>query len=144
MRGLRIVAIGSAAVVAAVVALGVAEGVVVRLPLPARVLYWQGEVIRAGPAWSFPRTTVTIPVPFEGAVLVGEVHWDHSSAAALSVALVGEPTSCPAQVANETYYGPAWNETFGWTLAPGIYSFGAICGGWGNATVTTTIELVYG
>jgi hypothetical protein len=100
-----------------------------------QVLYAQGSVLRV------PGSAIldfTVPQP--GGFFVGSIYWDHSSVAA-TVAPLGSRLVCPEEPTG--YSGLPWTQWVNATLAPGTYEFGALCGGFGNGTVTQTIELVY-
>jgi hypothetical protein len=100
-----------------------------------QVLYAQGSVLRVPGS-----SAMDFTVPQPGGFFVGSINWDHSSASAM-VAPLGSHLLCPE--APTVYSGLPWTQWVNTTLAPGPYEFGALCGGFGNGTVTQTIELVY-
>jgi len=106
-------------------------------PVPGSVefvLYAQG---------SFLQVPGLVPGNFtlggEGGILVGSIHWDHTSVV-LVVGPLGSLLSCPIFGG---YAGSAWNQSFNRTLSSGTFGFGAFCGGFGNGTVTQAVEVVY-
>lgn len=100
-----------------------------------QVLYVQGSVVRV------PGTAnVEFTVPQPGGFFVGSILWDHSSVSAM-VAPLGSHPVCPDTPS--AYSGLPWTQWVNTTLAPGPYEFGALCGGFGNGTVTQIIEIVY-
>jgi hypothetical protein len=100
-----------------------------------QVLYAQGSVFHV-PGSAIKEFTVPQP----GGFFMGSINWDHSSVSAM-VAPLGSHLVCPE--APTGYGGLPWLQWVNTTLAPGTYEFGALCGGFGNGTVTQAIELVY-
>jgi hypothetical protein len=47
--------------------------------------------------------------------------------------------SCPALLG---YYGPPWTQSFNTPLAAGQYRSGALCSGFGNGTVTQSVQVI--
>lgn len=81
-----------------------------------------------------------LTVPASGAELLGTVEWDHTSSNGLWAVLQGTSANCTS--GGSHYSGPTWTQHLSTVLRPGQYEFGALCGTFGNGTVTTTIELV--
>jgi len=99
------------------------------------VVYLQGSVLR------IPGTgTTEFSVPAPGGYLVGSIGWDHTSASAMVVPL-GAHVLCPSGPSG--YSGAPWTQYVNTTLPVGSYEFGALCGGFGNGTVTQTIEVIF-
>ncbi len=100
-----------------------------------KVLYLEGTVLRVP---GLPVIAVT--VPSSGAELTGTVDWDHTSSNGLWIVPNGTSVNCSAGRTN--YSGPAWTQNLSMSLTPGEYVLGALCGTYGNGTVTATVELV--
>ncbi len=79
---------------------------------------------------------VNFAVPSHGAVLIGSVAWDHTSA---SLELSPPAILCAR---HGNFSGPSWTETFDTPLSPGTYSLSDACFGSGNGTVTDSLEIV--
>lgn len=130
----------------AALAIGVAGAVVVAAcalawgasPIPAgsleRVLFPRGALFQVP---GLPVENLTIPP--QGGVLIGSVHWDHSSVLVV-LAANGTHPMCPTF---SGYAGPPWTQHLNESLSTGTYFFGALCGGFGNGTVTQPIEITY-
>ena len=73
-----------------------------------------------------------------GGRLVGTIHWDHTSAYAGAL----PPYTILHCTTLHGYYGAPWNQSYNVSLSAGPYTFGRICFGLGNGTVTQTIEIV--
>jgi hypothetical protein len=152
MRPLAVALTSTVAVAVALLATGIAVGVFTPVsPVGGtEILYLSGEVVHVvtgGPSpmirglLGWPPAVVSFTVPASGARLVGSVRWDHSSALFLygpAAAFWG----CPNEFSAPSYSGPAYDQSWNQTLTPGPYEFGAICAGWANATVTSTVEVV--
>lgn len=100
-----------------------------------KVLYPEGTVLRVP---ELPLMIVT--VPSSGAELTGAVSWDYTSSNGLWIVPNGTSVNCTAGRTN--YSGPAWTQNLSTSLTAGDYVLGALCGTYGNGTVTATVELV--
>jgi hypothetical protein len=120
---------------------GVAAGLFVPAPVSQQTIFARGQVIHVQAPGGLNRAPVVeFTVVGKGAAFTGEVHWDHSSAAFVLVPS-GSAIACPAEWLNVSYVGSAWNQSWDQSLTPGQYDFGAVCDGYGNATVVNAVQL---
>lgn len=74
----------------------------------------------------------------QGGLLVGTIHWDHSS-----IVFGVVPTGLHSCVQLMNYSGPPWTEQLNQSLTAGWHTIGPICGGFANGTVTQAVEVLY-
>jgi hypothetical protein len=114
-------------------------------------------IIPWGPWVASPRGQVLVPagtvlrlpgfenigftVPSAGGVLVGSAEADHTSVGRIGAFPVGTGWACPPPPTGP--WGDPYSYTADQNLTAGAYTWGAFCGGWGNITVTQSIEVVY-
>lgn len=133
---------GGAVVAVALFAWGLAAGMFVVHPAFDRVLFYRGQVVNVqAPGGLDIAPVVSFTVGPLGGTFVGSVQWNASTAAFLLVPF-GAIVNCPLESYSVHYDGPSYAESWNDSLAPGSWSFGAICDGYGAATVTETIQLV--
>ena len=133
---------GGAVVVVALLAWGVAAGAFVVHPYwTTKTLFYKGEVVEVqAPGGLDIAPVVSFTVPPAGGTFVGSVLWNDSHALFLLVP-GGSVFNCPAEFSALNYSGPPLGQFWNESLPPGVWSFGALCGGYGAATVTATIQL---
>ncbi len=100
-----------------------------------QILFPEGTVLQVRGFGPLTRFAVSPP----DAQLVGAFHADHF----LWIMAWTNGTPLPMCPIYEGYVGSPMNATYNESLKPETYTFGEVCGGWGNLTVTQTIELVY-
>jgi hypothetical protein len=134
---------GGAVVAVALFTWGLAAGAFVVHPSPASTLFVAGQVVEVqAPGGLDVAPVVSFTVSPAGGTFVGSVQWNDSHAAFLLVP-DGAIVNCTAEFFTLNYSGPPWTQSWNESLSPGVWYFGAICGGYGAATVTESIQLVY-
>ncbi len=101
-----------------------------------QVIFPVGTVLHVTNFSALARFTVQPP----DAQFVGAFHADHQ----LWIMAWTNGTPMPLCPIYQGYVGGPMNASYNETLKPETYTFGEVCGGFGNLTVTSPIELVYG
>lgn len=104
--------------------------------LGTQVLFPAGTVLHIVNFSALARFTVDAP----GAQLVGAFHADHS----LWIMAWTNGTPMPMCPIAMGYVGSPMDTSYNESLKPETYTLSEVCGGFGNLTVTQSIELVYG
>jgi hypothetical protein len=142
MRRTLALVVGGVSVGVVLLGWGLAAGVFVPQPEGTSVFYLAGEVLEVeAPGGADLQPELTFTVGSSGGTFLGAVDWNYGSAAFLLVPY-GSFVGCPAELGTPTYEGSPWSQSWNQTLGAGEYSFGALCGGYANATVTQAIEFV--